>query len=73
VIGLGKSIGHNIGSKLMDNKEVRKWVVNQIDRLENYPLGDIVNDQNALLKVYQNKGGVIILSRLLQELDKGAN
>jgi|TARA_B110000285_G_scaffold12183_1_gene12092 hypothetical protein len=57
----------------MDNKEVRKWVVNQIGRLESYPLGDIVNDPNALLKVYQNKGGVIILSRLLKELDKGEN
>ena len=57
----------------MDNKEIRKWVVSQIGRLENYPLGDIVNDPKALLKVYQNKGGVIILSRLLKELDKGAN
>jgi len=57
----------------MGNKEIRKWVVNQISRLENYPLGDIVNDPKALLKVYQNKGGVIILSRLLKELDKGAN
>ena len=57
----------------MDNKEIRKWVVSQIGRLENYPLGDIVNDPKALLKVYQNKGGIIILSRLLKELDKGAN
>ena len=57
----------------MDNKEIRKWVVSQIGRLENYPLGDIVNDPKALLKVYQNKGGVIILSRLLKELDKGEN
>ena len=57
----------------MNKKEIRKWIVHQIGRLENYPLGDIVNDPKALLKVYQNKGGVIILSRLLKELDKGAN
>ena len=56
----------------MTKKEIRKWVVHHISRLENYPLGDIVNDQKALLKVYQNKGGIIILSRLLKELDKGA-
>ena len=57
----------------MTNEEIRKWVVDNIGRLENYPLGDIVNDPKALLKVYQNKGGVIILSRLLKELDKGEN
>jgi hypothetical protein len=56
----------------MTNEEIRKWVVDNIARLESYPLGDIVNDQKALLKVYQNKGGIIILSRLLKELDKGA-
>ena len=55
----------------MTNEEIRKWVVDNIARLESYPLGDIVNDQKALLKVYQNKGGIIILSRLLKELDKG--
>ena len=56
----------------MTNEEIRKWVVDNIARLESYPLGDIVNDQKALLKVYQNKGGIIILTRLLKELDKGA-
>ena len=56
----------------MTNEEIRKWVVDNIARLESYPLGDIVNDQKALLKVYQNKGGIIILSRLLKELDRGA-
>jgi len=56
----------------MTNEEIRKWVVDNIARIESYPLGDIVNDPKALLKVYQNKGGIIILSRLLKELDKGA-
>ena len=56
----------------MTNEEIRKWVVDNIARIESYPLGDIVNDPKALLKVYQNKGGSIILSRLLKELDKGA-
>lgn len=55
----------------MTKKEIRKWVVHHISRLENYPLGDIVNDPKALIKSQQNKGGIIILIRLLKELDKG--
>jgi hypothetical protein len=61
------------GSKLMTKKEIRKWVVDNIARLNCYPLGDIVNDPKAWDKSQQNKGGIIILTRLLKELDKGAN
>ena len=57
----------------MTKKEIRKWVVDNIARLNCYPLGDIVNDPKAWDKAQQNKGGVIILTRLLKELDKGAN
>jgi hypothetical protein len=53
----------------MTKKEIRKWVVDNIARLNCYPLGDIVNDAKAWDKSQQNKGGIIILTRLLKELD----
>jgi len=55
----------------MTKKEIRKWIVDNIARLNCYPLGDIVNDAKAWDKSQQNKGGIIILTRLLKELDKG--
>ena len=57
----------------MTKKEIRKWVVDNVSRLKCYPLGDIVNDTKAWDKYQQNQGGISILTRLLKELDKGAN